>query len=74
MTTPDEDHDIRERGRALADLRHHWDDAYQIRYESGEFVAVRADNGAQIRCPTAGDLHDALLADYLVKPVHRDLP
>jgi hypothetical protein len=36
------------------------------------FVAIRRDNGATVRRPTARELHDEMVRDYAARPVLRD--
>jgi hypothetical protein len=58
---------------ALADLRHHWGEAYQIDYRHGMFQAVRRDDGSMIRRDDPGDLLAEIRADYAIRPVPRDV-
>lgn len=61
--------EARERGTALADLRQHWDDFYITEWMAGEFWGTRRDTGDSIHRPTAGELHDGLLDDFVERPV-----
>ena len=47
MTDGMRDYLSRERGRELADLRWHWDEAYEITWD-GKFRAKRLDDGGFI--------------------------
>jgi hypothetical protein len=71
--TPEEEREARERGRAIADLRDHWGNAYEIDFGTGMFVAIRRDNGATVRRPTARELHDEMARDYTARPVPHSL-
>jgi hypothetical protein len=56
----------------LAELRHHWGDAYVIsRPEPDLWLAQRADTRETIRAANAEALHDLILADYTARPVPR---
>jgi hypothetical protein len=56
---------------ALADLRHHWDTAYLIHRIGDRWVAQRRDSRATISAATAGELREAIAADYAARPVPR---
>jgi hypothetical protein len=71
--TPLEEHLARLRGHDLAELSHHWGDAYAFRWESGQFHAKRRDNGAEVHTRTAADMWRAVRADYEALPVPRDI-
>jgi hypothetical protein len=55
----------------LAYLGWHWGQAYEISYRLGQYRAVRRDDGAMVRADSAGDLLDAIRADYAARPVPR---
>jgi hypothetical protein len=56
----------------LAELRHHWADAYRI--EAGPWRAKRRDGrGGWIIRGTVEELWEAIRADYAVRPVRRDV-
>jgi hypothetical protein len=64
----------RQRERDLTDLKYHWGEAYDIRWESGEtggWVARRRDTGEPVRAATAADLDTAMFKDYNAEPVPR---
>jgi hypothetical protein len=56
---------------ALADLRHHWGEAYEISYRLGQYRAARRDDGSVVRADTAGELLELVRADYAARPVPR---
>lgn len=57
----------------LAELRHHYGEAYIITYRLGQFRAERRDNHAAIRANTADELLRLMREDYRAKPVPRDI-
>jgi hypothetical protein len=59
---------------ALADLRHHWGEAYEINYRLGQYRAVRKDDGSMVRADSAGELLEKIREDYAVRPVPRHCP
>jgi len=58
---------------ALADLRHHWDEAYEVSYRNGMYQAIRRDDGSMIRRDDPGDLLEEIRADYAIRPVPRNV-
>jgi len=70
MTTPE---DQCKRAEELADLRWHWGRAYRITAPFGLFRAERRDDGAAVTAVTAGCLKAEIRADYLARPVPRQL-
>ena len=54
----------------LADLRWHWGDAYEITW-TGEFRAVRRDNGLALETAWADELRTLIRSDYTRRPVQR---
>ena len=58
------------RGRDIAELRRHWDEAYYITWD-GRFRAVRLDGGGSLEAETAGDVHVHIRDDYTECPVRR---
>ena len=68
-----EAHRARIRGRELADLRWHWDEAYEITWD-GRFRARRLDGTGSVDAETAAGLYELLRDDYAEHPVapHRD--
>jgi hypothetical protein len=57
---------------ALADLRHHWGDAYVIAQTGpGVWLAQRRDNRAVLRAESVDELGRAIRADYQARPVPR---
>ncbi len=63
--------ETRQRSRALADLRWHWGDAYQISFVHGMFRAERRDDGAAVSAASASALRDLIRDDYAARPVPR---
>jgi hypothetical protein len=64
--TPEE-----ERGHELAEMRWHWDRAYQFSWAGGEFRAIRTDNGGVITACEPGQFREAVRLDYINHPVRR---
>ena len=62
------------RDEILADLRHHWGEAYEITEACGVWRAVRLDNQRALVASDAGELRDLILADYADRPVRRPNP
>jgi hypothetical protein len=60
----------RQRGRELADLRWHWDEAYEITWD-GKFRATRLDDGGKLESDTAGELREQMIRDYSERRVPR---
>jgi len=58
---------------ALADLRHHWGEAYEVSYRNGMYQAIRRDDGSMIRRDDPGDLLEEIRADYAIRPVPRNV-
>jgi hypothetical protein len=57
----------------LADLRFHWSDAYVIeRTGPVTWLAARRDGRGAVHANSAGELRDAIRADYERRPVPRD--
>ena len=65
------DHDARQRGHDLAQLRYHWGEAYEIGWDSGSFWFRRRDNGAMLQCSTAVALWGEIRRDYSAMPATR---
>jgi hypothetical protein len=57
--------------RELAELRYGWDTAYVISHEAGRWTAMRRDTHEILTGSTAGELRQAIRADYIVRPVPR---
>lgn len=59
----------------LAELRHHWGDAYVIEHTSPDrWLAKRRDEmPGWLICDSAGELMEAISADYTKCPVPRDV-
>lgn len=57
--------------RVLADVIHHWGEAYEIWYANGAYHARRRDTGATVHALDAEALMNEIQADYVVKPVPR---
>jgi hypothetical protein len=60
----------RRRGRDIADLRWHWDEAYDITWD-GRFRARRLDDGGILEADTAEELGEHIRRDYVERPVPR---
>jgi hypothetical protein len=60
----------RRRGRDIADLRWHWDEAYDITWD-GRFLARRLDDGGYLEADTAEELGKRIRLDYTERPVPR---
>ena len=59
----------------LEELRHHWGDAYHIRFAFGAWNARRRDGrGGTLTDPSGEGLNLAIRADYTAAPVPRDTP
>lgn len=59
----------------LEDLRHHWEEAYDIRLDGARWTADRRDGkGSTLTDTRAAGLNEKIAADYLAAPVPRDLP
>jgi hypothetical protein len=57
----------------LADLRHHWGEAFSLMTGRDGWQARRRDGrGGWIIRATADELRDAIRADYAARPVRRD--
>ncbi len=58
---------------ALADLRHHWGDAYLIHHleTAGKWVAQRRDSRETMSADTPDGLLGKIRADYAARPVPR---
>jgi hypothetical protein len=70
MDQPTDDVVARLRGRDIADLRWHWDEAYDITWD-GRFRARRLDDGATLDADTAEELDQRIRRDYVERPVSR---
>ncbi len=55
----------------LADLRHHWGEAYLIEYLGGRYVAQRRDSRSTFSAESADELGEKIRADYAARPVPR---
>jgi hypothetical protein len=58
--------------RALADLRWHWDGAYQFGHDGQRYWARRSDNGLTISDPDPATFRELVRLDYIRQPVLRD--
>ena len=59
-------------GGALAELRHHWGDAYEITGRGRDWRARRRDGKGELAAPDPDALVEAIRADYERCPVPRD--
>ncbi len=57
----------------LAELRHHWGEAYVITDRPGWRAKRRDGRGGWITAPDAGALVEVIRADYQADPVSRDV-
>lgn len=55
----------------LADLRHHWGEAYLIDCLSGRWIAQRRDSHATMSADSPEGLLGKIRADYAARPVPR---
>ena len=60
----------RQRGKELADLRWHWDEAYEITWD-GRFRAKRLDDGGELEADTAAKLRELIICNYSERRVPR---
>ena len=70
MTDGMRDYLSRERGRELAGLRWHWDEAYEITWD-GKFRAKRLDDGGELEADTAAELNELIIRNYSERRVPR---
>jgi len=56
---------------ALGLLRYNWGDAYLIGEADGVWTAQRRDTGHTLTAASAGELREAIVADYATNPVPR---
>jgi hypothetical protein len=65
-----QDYLARQRGRELADLRWHWDEAYEITWD-GKFRAKRLDDGGELEAETVAELRELIICNYSERRVPR---
>ena len=70
MTDGQRDYLSRLRGQELADLRWHWDKAYDITWD-GKFRAKRLDDGGELEADTAAELNQLIIRNYSKRRVPR---
>jgi hypothetical protein len=70
MTDGQRDYLSRLRGQELADLRWHWDEAYEITWD-GRFRAKRLDDGGELEADTAAELNELIIRNYSERRVPR---
>jgi hypothetical protein len=59
---------------ALESLAWHWGEAYAVsRPEPDVWLAQRRDTREMLRAGSAEELRDVILADYVARPVSRDV-
>jgi len=56
----------------LAELRHHWGDAYAISIVGGRWLAQRRDTRDTLTAVDADGLYAAISRDYTRRPVPRE--
>lgn len=64
------EYEARERAKELADLRWHWDEAYEIFWD-GRFRARRLDDGEVLEAETVADLRELIICNYTERRVQR---
>ncbi len=64
------DYEARERAKEMADLRWHWDEAYEITWD-GKFRAKRLDDGEVLEAETVADLRELIICNYTERRVPR---
>jgi hypothetical protein len=70
MTDGQRDYLSAVRGRQLAELHWHWDEAYEITWD-GKFRATRRDDGGKLESDTAAELQELMICDYTERRVPR---
>ena len=70
--TPREEREARQRAFEVAELRWHWDGAYQFGHDGYRFWARRTDNGNVISDPDLPTFRQVIRMDYIRHPVPRD--
>jgi hypothetical protein len=65
-----DDSAARHRGRAIANLRWHWGEAYDITWDR-RFRARRLDDGQLLEAGTPAELRSRIIDDYAERPVPR---
>ena len=71
MTDGQRDYLSRLRGKDLADLRWHWDEAYEISWGGGRFRAKRLDDGGELEAETAAELNELIIHNHSERRVPR---
>jgi hypothetical protein len=69
--TSEEEHQWRQHQHECANLRWHWDGAYQFGHDGTRYWARRADNGEVIGDPDLFTFREMIRLDYCHKPVTR---
>ena len=59
---------------AIGNLIWNWGEAYIVTYANGLYHAERRDNGAQVHAPDPQQFGREIHADYVARPVPRELP
>lgn len=70
--TPTEEHEAHQRASECADLRWHWDGAYEFGHDGQQYWARRADNGEIIGNPDLLTFRKMIRLNYHEHPVPRD--
>ena len=70
MTDGSGDYVSWQRARQLADLRWHWEEAYEIIWD-GKFRATRRDDGGKLEADTAAELRELMICDNSERRVPR---
>ena len=69
---PTQEHEARQRASECADLRWHWDGAYEFGHDGQQYWARRAHNGEIIGDPDLLTFRKMIRLNYHQHPVPRD--
>ena len=70
--TPAQEYEIRQRASECADLRWHWDGAYEFGHDGRRYWARRVDNGEVIGDPDLPTFRMMIRLNYCEHPIPRD--
>jgi hypothetical protein len=70
--TPEEEHQRWQRHDECANLRWHWDGAYEFGHDGTRYWARRADNDQIIGDPDLLTFREMIRLDYCHRPVPKD--
>ena len=71
--TPAQEREAHGRASECADMRWHWDGAYEFGHDGWQYWAQRADNGEMIVDPDLLTFRNMVRLNYHEHPVPRDL-